>query len=204
MAHHGDPRERRGAAIALSRIGTPRSLNVLVDLTRDPLTHAAAVSGLCRLGRAVDLASLATVEADSKLRRKLLATLLERQTEESVGLLLDFVRSPGFRADALAAAETVEQPPVDLLVGFLESPQKSTRLAAAQALGRLPDVDLPERLSGSALGGIGRQEALVALLLSPNAQAASFLNQARQDLYLVASVHAAEQELHSLEIPERR
>jgi hypothetical protein len=52
--------------------------------------------------------------------------------------------------------------------------------------------------------GIGRQEALVALLLSSNAQAADILSRARHDLYLVASVQAAEFELHLLSNSERR
>ncbi len=204
MAASADARQRRGAAIVLSRIGTPRSLNVLMNLTRYPDTHPAAVAGLCRLAAASDLANLASVEVDPPLRREVLAALLERQSQEAVGMYLQFVRSPDHRADALAAAAKVEQPPVDVLVGYLESPQKSTRLAAAQALARLGDVDLPERLSASALGGVGRQEALVALLLSRSAQAASFLSRARADLYLVASIYAAEQEAHSLTLAEQR
>jgi hypothetical protein len=204
VARGADAERRLAAARILSRIGTARSLSVLAELTNDSATHAAAILGLGRLAGLPDLMRLVTLEPDAELRRELLRMLLARRTEESIRLYLDFVNEPRFRPDALVAAATMTDPPVDLLLAFLESPQKSLRLSAAQALGRLPDAEIAERLSESVLRGIGRQEALVALLLSPTAQAAGFLNQARQNLYLVASVQAAEQQLHALTIPERR
>lgn len=204
IARRGSPERRRGAARVISRIGTAQSLPILADLMNDPTTHEAGILGLCRLASVADLARLATVELDPELRRSLLSTLLARRTEESVGLYLGFVNDQNFRTDALAAVATTTDPPVDLLLAFLESSQKSWRLAAAQTLGRLPDPEIAERLSESVFRGVGRQEALIALLLSSNAQAVGFLNQARQNLYLVATVQAAEQQLRSLAIPERR
>jgi hypothetical protein len=203
-ARGADADRRLAAAKIVARIGTARSLPILTELMNDPATHAAAILGLGRLVGVPDLMRLVTVEPDAELRRDLLRTLLARRTEESIKLYLDFVNEPRFRPDALLAAATMTDPPVDLLLAFLESPQKSLRLSAAQALGRLPDAEIAQRLSESVFHGVGRQEALVALLLSPSAQAAGFLNQARQNLYLVASVQAAEQQLHALTILERR
>jgi HEAT repeat protein len=194
----GSAERRLGAARVLARIATPRSLPVLIELTNDPTTRGAAILALGRLASVSDLARLASVEPDAKLRRNLLRSLLERRTDESIGIYLDFVNHRGTRADALGAAADMADPPVDLLLAFLESSQKSLRLAAAQALARLPNPQIARRLSGSVLDGIGRQEALVALLLSRSAQAEGVLREARQNLYLVASVQAAEQELHSL------
>ena len=204
LARRGSSERRRGAARVISRIGTAQSLPILADLMNDPTTHEAGILGLCRLASVADLARLATIELDPELRRSLLSTLLARRTEESVGLYLGFVNDQNFRTDALVAAATATEPPVDLLLAFLENSQKSWRLAAAQALGRLPDPDIAERLSESVFRGVGRQEAIIALLLSSNAQAVGFLNQARQNLYLVATVQAAELQLRSLAIPERR
>jgi hypothetical protein len=195
------PEHVLGAARILARIGTAQSLPVLWDLLEDRATREPAILGLCRLASPADLARLATVEPDAQLRRNLLRALLARQTEESIGLYLGFVDQRSFRADALEAVAAMQDPPVDVLLVYLESSRRSVRLAAAQALGRVSGADIAQRLSGSVFRGIGRQEALLALLLSPTPQAASFLSEARRDLYLVASVQAAEQQLHALTIP---
>lgn len=193
--------ERRlGAARLLSRIGTPRSLMVLVELASDPATHAAAVLGLGRLAADHDLAQLVVVEPDAGLRRQLLRMLLARETPESVGLYLAFVNEAASRSEALGVLAAMKGPPAELLLGYLESPQRPVRLAAALALSRVPDPAVVERLCAS-VWGIGRQEVLIALLLNRSDQAAGCLNQARENLYLVASVQAAEQQLHSLRIP---
>jgi hypothetical protein len=195
----GDGKRRLAAARLLAHIGSPRSLPVLVELAADPLTHEAALGGLGRLADDRDLARLAAVEPDERLRRQLLGVLLARGTSESVGLYLELVQHRNTRSDALAVLAQMEHPPADALLSYLESPQGAWRLAAAQALSRIADPAVFERLCQS-LGGIGRQEALVALLLSPSPRAAECLNHARHNVYLVAAVQAAERQLHSLGI----
>jgi hypothetical protein len=200
LARRESPEHAVGAARILARVGTAESLPVLADLLGDRATHEAAILGVCRLAGPADLARLAAVEPDGVSRRNLLRALLDRQTDASIGLFLGFVGQRNFRADALDAIAAMQDPPVDLLLAYLEGSQKSVRLAAAQALGRVNGADVARRLSRSVFSGIGRQEALVALLLSPTPQAAIFLNAARRDLYLVASVQAAEQQLFTLTI----
>lgn len=196
----GSAERRLGAARLLSKVGTPQSLPVLTGLLNDPASHKLAILGLGRLAGAQDLAQLVSAEQDADLRRHLLAALLARRTEESVALYLDFVTEPVSRSDALGALGAMADPPADLLFAFLECPERSQRLAAAQSLARLRDPQVVRRLSELVPAGIGRQEALIALLLSPSAQAARFLTQARENLYLVAAVQAAEQQLYSLTI----
>ena len=200
IARQGDGGRRLGAARLLSRIGTARSLSLLTQLAGDPATHEAAIGGLARLAGERELARLASVEADERLRRDLLKALLERRTPDAVAFYLDFVSEPRLRAYALGALTETENPPAELLLAYLESPQNSRRLAAALALSRLSDPVVVERVCAS-VSGIGRQEALIALLLSRSEQAAGCLNQARRNLYLVASVLAAERQLHLFQFP---
>ncbi len=192
---------RLAATRVLVQLATPRSMPILMGLANDLATHDVAVLGLARLVSTAELARLASIDPDAKLRQILLGKLLERRTLEAVGLYLSFVDSQDSRALALAAIANMADPPVDYLLSFIESPQRSLRLAAARTLAQLPGPEVARRLSELALDGVGRQEALIALLLSHNSQANNFLNHARRDLYLVASVHAAEQQLLSLGNP---
>jgi hypothetical protein len=67
-------------------------------------------------------------------RSALFEKLLARRTPESVGLYLVCVDTRDSRASALMAIANMAEPPVDLLVSFLSSSQKTLRLAAARAL----------------------------------------------------------------------
>jgi hypothetical protein len=65
-------------------------------------------------------------------------------------------------------------------------------------LGRIDDPRIPERLIPLVLQNVCRQEALVALLASPRREAWEFLDLARRDPLLVASVHAAHYQFANL------
>jgi hypothetical protein len=199
VARAPDNAWRLPAARLLARLGTPRSLVALADLVADPLTAPAALEGLARLATSRDLARRAAAEPNPRHRISLIAALLARRSDDSTALYLALVDDRRTRPEALAAVGRLADPPSEPLLRFLESPRGAQRLAAAQALSRVPDPAVAERLC-QALGGIGRQEALVALLLSTSDQAARCLDHARTDIYLVAAVHAAEQQLHHLGI----
>lgn len=198
VARQETGRRRLGAARLLSRIGTPRSLPVLVELAGDRATHSAAMLGLARMAGDDELARLASMERDSDLRRQLFAMLASRATPRALAHYLSLIDQQATRDEALRALADVASPPVEPLFRYLESPRQRVRLAAALALSRLPDPAVVGRLCAS-VRGIGRREALIALLLSPSDQAAGCLDEARQNLYLVASVHAAEQHLEQLQ-----
>ncbi len=199
-----DASRRLGAARLLARIATARSLGMLVDLVNDPATRNAALPAVARLSSAGELAQLVSVEPDAELRRNLLQSLVERRDDEAVGWYLRFVNATASQNDALAALDHCADPPVELLLGYLNNPRRWVRRAAARSLARLPDPRIADELSGAVLEGFGRQEALLALLMSSSPEAERVLDQARRNLYLVAAVRAAEVELRSLTVPERR
>jgi HEAT repeat protein len=192
------PKRRLGAARVLSQIGTRRSVPVLIELAADSSTHAPAVLGLARLVDERNLAQLVARERDAALRRRLLGALIAWRTPAAVGLYLELVNSQPMRREALDVLQNMSDPPAEELLAYLESPQNSLRLAAGLALSRIPDPDVVERLC-DAISGIGRQEALIALLLNESEQATGCLNHARGNLYLVASLRAAEQRLDGLQ-----
>jgi hypothetical protein len=194
--------DRRQAAVRLlAQVATPRSAPLLVELARNPKTHEVAVLGLARLASNDELARLAAGERDAALGRRLMGMLLARNTPDAVVRYLELVDHRQTRREALWALREMDDPPVDLLFGFLDSPQERPRLSAALALAQLGDPEVARRLSAFVYRDTSRQGALAALLLSRSETANRFLNVARQDLYLVAAVRAAEFEIHSLTEP---
>ena len=198
LIEQSDATQRLGAVRLLAELGTQRSVPLLERLAGEPELHEGALLGLARLVNDRQLAWLADHEPDAKLRSVLLGRLVERSTPESVGWFLRFVDQPRTRQGTLDIVAGLDNPPIDLLFSFLESSQTAQRLAAAQALARCREPEIAQRLCTTAMEGVARHEALVALLLHSSPQAANCLEEARHDLYLVASVQAAEQQLHSL------
>ncbi len=124
--------------------------------------------------------------------------LLASRSPLAAARFLSLVAEPTQREAALAALKRAQNPPIDDLAAFLDDPRRPVRLAAAHALSTLDDARAVERLSQS-VGGIGRQEALMALLASRSPRASELVDAARQDVYLMASVRAAEQQLLTLQ-----
>jgi len=124
--------------------------------------------------------------------------LLASRSPLDAARFLMLVAQPTTQKEALAALERTTNPPIDNLAAFLDDPRRPVRLAAAHALSTLDDPLAIERLSQS-VGGIGRQEALMALLASRSPRASQLVDAARRDVYLMASVRAAEQQLMSLQ-----
>jgi hypothetical protein len=181
------------AAIGLlGRLGSRRSIPLLTEACCYQGTHAAAVRALARLGDPACLARQARAEKDPGLQEELLASLLARPDEQSLGVYLGFVCDRHTRESALRALTRVEEPPVGLLFGFLHSPQYGQRLAAARVLGCLDDPGVCQQLIAMVLGNVKRQEALVALLASSGEDASQFVAYARRDSALAAAVRAAQ------------
>ncbi len=190
--------DRLGAVRLLARVASPRSLPVFLQLAADSHLHDSAVVGLARLVDDAQLRQLAMDESDRSLRQDLLAALLARNTPAAIGEYLGLVIDPERRVDALTALTDSETPPIELLAEYLNDSRSSVRLATAQALGSLNDPRAADALRRS-VAGIGRQEAFMALLVSPSPRASQIVYQARQDVYLMASVQAAERQLHFLQ-----
>ncbi|HEX5442502.1 MAG TPA: hypothetical protein VFW87_01675 [Pirellulales bacterium] len=128
--------------------------------------------------------------------------LLRRADAQSISVYLAAVER-GDRA-ALAAATESKQPQLELLFGCLAGPVVERRVAAAVALGRVPQPEVTDQLCQYVLNGVCRQEALVGLLSRQDAAAAKFIEQARADRHLAAVVSAAQWQLDSLNSENRR
>lgn len=204
--------ERQMAAVwLLAEIGSWKSVPMLRDLSRWPAAHAAAVRGLARLDSPSVLSQLIKAETDPPLRRDLLAALAVRNSREAVDRFLSFIRDPTMTEAALAALDTlvaanetlsdpVPQPIVGLYFEALAGPDVERRRAAARVLGRLDGPEITRRLVDLALNSACRQEAMLALVASSGDEAASFVATARQDVYLLASVRVAENQIRRTEV----
>ena len=169
-----------------------------LEVARPSSPHEVDVETVIRCGTPRTIANFVVFEGDATLRRRLLAALAARGTFEAVEAYLGFVALPDVRLEALAALADVPEFPSGVLLAFLRAPTVSLRESAALALARSTNPDVIAALAAS-LGDAGsRQPALVALLLNPAPQAAALVDEARGNLYLTASVRAAEFELHRL------
>ena len=161
---------------------------------------AENVTLLVQQGSVSEISNQLVQESNPNLRRSLLAALLARGTEESVGAYLTFAAQVSSRDEALAALAEVGDPPYRVLFAYLEAPHATLRRAAAETLAMSENVDVIHALALSLENAGSRQSALLALLLNRSPQAAAVLDQARHDLSLMASVRAAEV---SLQLPTR-
>ncbi|HTM53217.1 MAG TPA: HEAT repeat domain-containing protein [Pirellulales bacterium] len=188
---------RTGAARLLVEVGTSRSLPLLMSLLDDPATHEAALRGLAKWMPDAELARFASRTSSIEERSQLVGALVERRTQESTTCFLGLIGNAELRAQALAILGEMSNPPVEPLLALLESSQPALRLAAAQALARLPQPEVAWRLSEH-LGGVARQEALMALLMSRSSEASRVIQNAREDVYLAATLYAAQHQIRSL------
>jgi len=188
---------RTGAARLLVEVGTSRSLPLLMSLLDDPATRQAALRGLAKWMPDAELARFASRASDVDERKQLVGALVERRTQESTSFFLGLIANTELRAQALAILGEMSNPPIEPLLALLESSQPALRLAAAQALARLPQPDVAWRLSEH-LGGVARQEALMALLMSRSSEASRVIQNAREDVYLAATLYAAQHQIRSL------
>lgn len=185
--------QRQAAALRLlPHLATWRSVPVLRALAASGQAAGPAKRALARLGTPAEAAWLVEAEEDRKLRIELLTVLAERGERQAVQLFLRFVGDARSADDALKAVDAIGEPPLDALFAALVGNDVRQRQAAAQALGRINGPAVTTRLVALALEGIYRQEAMLALVACRGAEARAFVQQARQDLTLVAAVQAAE------------
>lgn len=193
-----EERSRPAAITLLARVGSRRSVPLLMELSRNNSTHRPAVQALARLSDAAALERVILNESDAELRRVLLSALVSRNEPVSLSVYLNFVHDPATASEALAVLDEIGNPPVDLLFDSLASSQQMERLAAARVLGRLSDTEVDRRLIRIAESDITRQEVLLALLTSESEEALRFLQRAQDDLFLVAAVRTARFQLQTL------
>jgi len=196
----GQAGPRQLAAVRLlGCVATRRSLALLHELSSIPACRAAAVPGLAHLVDPFTVARLAAEENDIKLKRDLLAELIQRDGPTAVTLFLNFVVDRRSLEVAMEAVDLVSVAPTETLFQMLESSNYPLRIAAARVLGRLDRPVIAQRLAGMVLRDTNRREALIALLSCPNQGAAQFLALAQRDTTLASNIRAARFQLQALQ-----
>jgi HEAT repeat protein len=185
------PPEKIAAARLLGEIGGPGAVPDLLRASADPSLHVATIGALSRIADSATINQLVREETSKDLQRILLSALLGRGDGEAVSLYLSYVVNGSTTETALTAAESVQNPPMDLLFSELQSPSELERLAAARVLGRIDGPATTERLIAMLEEGSSRQEACVALLSSRGPDAANFVKSARTNPALSTLLHAA-------------
>jgi HEAT repeat protein len=173
--------EQIAAVRLLAEIGGPLSMAPLLRAARESSVHSAALEALARLADPSVLGELAQSEQSPELQRSLLATLLARREPASLDVFLCFVENDPTAETALAAAQTLKDPPMDLLFASLSAPLESRRIAAARVIGRIDGAATTQRLIGMVESGVNRHEACIALLSSRGPEAMRYVDAARRD-----------------------
>ena len=188
----GKTRARQAALRLLAEIAGPLSVPPLLRASRQPALHATALEPLVRLADPSVLGELARSERDAGLRRSLLAALLARGEPGSLDVFLSFVENEPTAEAALASAQTLKVPPMDLLFASLSSSLESRRIAAARVIGRIDGAVTTQRLIGMVEAGVNRHEACIALLSSRGPEAMQYVDAAaRRDPALAAILSGA-------------
>jgi hypothetical protein len=184
-------REQLAALRLLAEIGGPLSVAPVLRAAQESTMHAAALETLVRLADPSVLGELARSEQNSELQRSLLAALLARGDPNALDVFLSFVEYEPTTQTALAAAQTLKDPPMDLLFASLSVPLESHRIAAARVIGWIDGTATTQRLITMVESGINRHEACIALLSSRGSEAVRYVDAARRDPALAAILSGA-------------
>jgi len=187
----GNDAEQTTAIRLLTALGDPAAVPALVQAAAVPALHKTAIASLAQLADSATVAELASREASGDLQRMLLATLLSRGDARSFQYYLSFVQDDGLGEIALAAADLVKTPPMEMLFATLESTLETQRIAAAHVIGRIDGPAATRRLIEMIDQGISRQEACVALLSSRGEEAARYVSLAQRNASLAPLFQAA-------------
>jgi hypothetical protein len=188
----GKTRDQLAALRLLAEIGGPLSVAPLVRAVHESALHAAALETLARLADPSVVGELARSEQNPELRRSLLAALLARGEPNALDVFLSFVEYEPTSEAALTAAQTLKDPPIDLLFASLSVPLESHRIAAARVIGRIDGAATTQRLIGMVDSGVNRHEACIALLSSRGPEATRYVDTAaRRDPTLAAILSGA-------------
>jgi hypothetical protein len=110
----------------------------------------------------------------------LLASLFSHGEPVSLEQFLNFAADDKTADAALAAAQSVKNPPMDLLFSGLSDPLEARRIAAARVIGRIDGAATTRRLIAMVESGINRHEACIALLSSRGQEAVRYVDTAAE------------------------
>lgn len=175
------PTDRIAALRLLTEFRGAEAVPLLLQATRDAALHPTAVMALTRISGPEMISELAQREPDKNLQSALFASLLTRGDAASLERCLEFIGNEKTSETALAACETVNNPPMELLFSALQSSLVPQRIAAARVIGRIDGPATTQRLIAIVERGTTRQEACIALLSSRGEEAVRYVADAERD-----------------------
>ncbi len=197
-------RPRQIAALRLlGETGSSASIGPLLRAAEEPQLHAASVQALARLADPSMVSELARLEPNGELQRTLMAALLARDEPAALGEFLSFVENDRTADAALAAAQLVTRPPMDLLFSTFSQPLEAHRIAAARVIGRIDGASTTQRLITMVELGVNRHEACIALLSSRGREATRYVNAAAQRDPSLAAIFSGDRMFTQLDNPPR-
>ena len=188
---------RVAAVRLLEFVATQRSVPVLVPWVEHPETHGAATRALVRVGAADVAMRVINAEPNRDLQRSLLTVLLNRNDAAATELFLQFVADTRSRNVALEAIQQANDPPVEILLSYLDTSRSDLRMAAAVAVGSMCQDEITQSLINLALAERGRPEPLIALLTCDGDAAQGFLRSAGRRVEFAAAITGAKSRLRA-------
>jgi hypothetical protein len=172
--------EQIAALRLLAEIGSPTAVGPALRAVAIPELHHVAVGTLVRLADSSVISEVALSEQNTELQRMLLASLFSHGEPVSLEQFLNFAADDKTADAALAAAQSVKNPPMDLLFSGLSDPLEARRIAAARVIGRIDGAATTRRLIAMVESGINRHEACIALLSSRGQEAVRYVDTAAE------------------------
>jgi hypothetical protein len=187
----------------LAETGSSASVGPLLRAAEEPQLRPASVEALARLADPSLVSEMARVEPNGELRRNLMAALLVRGEPAALEEFLSFVENDRTADAALAAAQSVKRPPMELLFSTFSQPLEAHRIAAARVIGRIDGAATTQRLIAMVELGVNRHEACIALLSSRGEEATRYVNAAAQRDPSLAAILSGARMFTQLDNPPR-
>jgi hypothetical protein len=201
--NHGTRPQQIAALRLLAETGSSASVGPLLRAAEEPQLHPASVEALARLADPSLVSEMTRVEPNDELRRTLMAALLARGEPAALEEFLSFVENDRTADAALAAAQSLKKPPMELLFSTLSQPLEAHRIAAARVIGRIDGAATTQRLIAMVELGVNRHEACIALLSSRGEEATRYVNAAAQRDPSLAAILSGARMFTQLDNPPR-
>ncbi|HEV8069364.1 MAG TPA: hypothetical protein VGP76_16605 [Planctomycetaceae bacterium] len=176
----GKAPEQIAALRLLAEIGSAAAVGPTLRAAAVPELHRAAIGTLVQIADSSIVGELVLGEQNADLQRTMLAALLSRGESPALEQFLNFVANEGTADAALAAAQSLKDPPMDLLFSSLSDPLEVRRIAVARVIGRIDGAATTRRLIAMVESGVNRHEACIALLSSRGQEAARYVDTAAE------------------------
>jgi len=199
----GKAPEQIAALRLLAEIGSAAAVGPTLRAAAVPELHRAAIGTLVRIADSSIVGELVLGEQNADLQRTLLAALLSRGEPASLEQFLNLVANDRTAEAALAAAQSLKNPPMDLLFSSLSDPLEARRIAAARVIGRIDGAATTRRLIAMVESGVNRHEACIALLSSRGKEAVRYVDAAAQRDPTLAGVLSGARWFTSSDVPPR-